>query len=77
MNCMDMMGDSSAPSKQPCKNLSLACIAASGCAVPLTGRDVALDAPPVAAPASAFWPAIRVLVGSDTTPEPHPPSTLV
>jgi len=77
MDCMEMMKEASVPSKQPCKSLSLDCIAASGCVIPITGRDVALNAPFTVAPISAFWPPTRVLVGSDTTPEQRPPSTLV
>ncbi len=71
--CMKMMAKQQ-PAKKPCKGMTLDCIAAMGCAVPIILRD----APPLPASfapikAAAFWPAAIVLRGSELTPEPEPP----
>lgn len=76
-DCMEMMGQPPAkPKKKPCTGLTLDCISAMGCALPLT-RD---PLPPLfRAPmvtAQIFWPTSAVLVGHDLVPEPHPPSIL-
>lgn len=75
-DCMKMM-EQQQPQQKPCKGMTLACIAAMGCVVPmvvsnhspsLAGRE--------AAPSLAFWPTTTVLRGSDLTPEPEPPTLL-
>lgn len=77
-DCMEMMQEQQpGPAKQPCKGLTLDCIAAMGCAVPIMLGE---PAPPAVAPHAhappAFWSAIAVLTGSDLPPEQHPPTIL-
>ena len=76
-DCMKMMAQQQQPAQKPCKGMTLACIAAMGCVVPMAVRD---DAPTLAARAAdlslAFWPTTTVLRGSELTPEPEPPTLL-
>jgi hypothetical protein len=76
-DCMKMMAGQKQPGQTPCKGMTLACIAAMGCVVPMAVRN---DAPAIAAReaglAMAFWPTTTVLRGSDLTPEPEPPTLL-
>jgi hypothetical protein len=76
-DCMEMMGQHPAkPEKKPCTGLTLDCIAAMGCALPLM-RDPAQPVGRVpTASTQGFWPISTVLVGHDLAPEPHPPSIL-
>jgi len=75
-DCMKMMAQQQ-PAQKPCKGMTLACIAAMGCVVPMAVRN---DAPALAArpadPSLAFWPTTTVLRGTDLTPEPEPPTLL-
>lgn len=75
-DCMKMMAQQQ-PQQKPCKGMTLACIAAMGCVVPMVVRN---DSPALAsreaAPSLAFWPTTTVLRGSDLTPEPEPPTLL-
>jgi hypothetical protein len=76
-DCMKMMAQQQQPGQKPCKGMTLACIAAMGCVVPMAVRD---DAPMLSAREAgatlAFWPTTTVLHGSDLTPEPEPPTLL-
>ncbi|HEX7822103.1 MAG TPA: hypothetical protein VF463_15955 [Sphingobium sp.] len=76
-DCMKMMAQQQQPVQKPCKGMTLACIAAMGCVIPMAVRN---DAPVLAAreanPTLAFWPTTTVLRGSDLTPEPEPPTLL-
>ena len=76
-DCMKMMAQQQQPTQKPCKGMTLACIAAMGCVVPMAVRN---DAPAIAereaGPAMAFWPTTTVLRGGDLTPEPEPPTLL-
>src|SRR3546814_6507909 len=76
-DCMKMMAQQPQPAQKPCKGMTLACIAAMGCVIPMAVRN---DAPGLAAreagPTLAFWPTSTVLRGSDLTPEPEPPTLL-
>jgi hypothetical protein len=76
-DCMKMMAQQQQPTQKPCKGMTLACIAAMGCVVPMAVRN---DAPALTARAAdpflAFWPTTTVLRGSDLTPEPEPPTLL-
>jgi hypothetical protein len=76
-DCMKMMAQQQQPAQKPCKGMTLACIAAMGCVVPMAVRN---DAPALAArpadPTLAFWPTTAVLRGSELTPEPEPPTLL-
>lgn len=76
-DCMKMMAQQQQPVQKPCKGMTLACIAAMGCIVPMAVRN---DSPALAVPAAnatlAFWTTATVLRGSDLTPEPEPPTFL-
>jgi hypothetical protein len=76
-DCMKMMAEQQQPAQKPCKGMTLDCIAAMGCVVPMVLRN---DAPALAShetdPTAAFWPTIIVLRGSELTPEPEPPTLL-
>lgn len=76
-DCMETMGaHKPEPGKMPCEGLTLDCIFAMGCAVPLMREPLA---PVVQAPTlipQLFWSTTAVLAGTDLTPEPHPPSIL-
>lgn len=76
-DCMKMMAQQQQPAQKPCKGMTLACIAAMGCVIPMAARN---DAPVLGAreagPTLAFWPTTTVLHGSDLTPEPEPPTLL-
>jgi len=75
-DCMKMMALQQ-PGQKPCKGMTLACIAAMGCVVPMVVRN---DAPAlIAREADAtlvFWTTTTVLRGSELTPEPEPPALL-
>src|SRR3546814_6636626 len=45
-DCMKMMAQQQQPAQKPCKGMTLACIAAMGCVVPMAVRN---DAPALAA----------------------------
>lgn len=76
-DCMKMMAQQQQPEQKPCKGMTLACIAAMGCVVPMAVRN---DAPALgsrpADPSLAFWTTTTVLHGSELTPEPEPPTLL-
>lgn len=66
-----------APKEKPCKGLTLDCITAMGCAVPLMAADLtgSLVTPRIYEK-QAFWPATDVLAGQNFAPEPDPPTNL-
>jgi len=77
-DCMEMMQKQEPqPAQKPCKGLTLDCIAAMGCVVPIIFKE---PAAPMTAPqlvsALAFWPTTSVLVGNELPPEQHPPTIL-
>ena len=77
-DCMAMMAKQQpAPEKKPCKGLTLQCIAAMGCVVPLVAAD---PGDSVAAAriygAPGFWPKTSVLAGKTFAPDPDPPTSL-
>lgn len=74
-NCMEMMQRQ--PEKIPCQGLTLKCIATMGCipAVGLPGIGAPLPARQFAA-SQIFWATPKVLIGSDSVPEHHPPTFL-
>lgn len=76
-DCMEMMAEHPPkPAKKPCEGLTLDCIFATGCAVPLM-RDLATPLAPAAAAApELFWPSTAELSGTDRAPETHPPTDL-
>lgn len=77
-DCMAMMAKQQpAPKHKPCNGLTLECIAAMGCVVPLIAADLAGG---VAAPriygSPSFWPTTTVLASETIAPDPEPPTTL-
>lgn len=76
-DCMKMMAQHEQPAQKPCKGMTLDCIAAMGCVVPILLGD-APQMPASFAPVkvAAFWPTSTVLRGSELTPEPEPPTLL-
>lgn len=74
---MKMMAQQQSPVRKPCNGITLDCIAAMGCVVPIMLGD-APSMPSSLAPAKmvAFWPRAAVLRGSELTPEPEPPTRL-
>lgn len=76
VDCMEMMQQGrQEPGKMPCKGLTLDCIAAMGCTIPL----FAVPEPgPLGGSLYArqlhFLPPVRQLVGLSTGPEPPPPT---
>lgn len=76
-DCMEMMAQQQQPGQKRCKGMTLACIAAMGCVVPMAVRN---DAPALTAREAsatlAFWTTITVLRGNNLTPEPEPPNLL-
>ena len=77
-DCMAMMTKQQpAPQQKPCKGLTLECIAAMGCVVPLLATD--LDAGLAERPlygTTDFWPAADKLAGQNLAPDPDPPTPL-
>ena len=75
-DCMKMMQQGGQePGKMPCKGLTLDCIAAMGCTIPL----FAVPEPGAVggllyAPQLHFLPPVRQLAGLSTGPEPPPPN---
>lgn len=77
-DCMAMMAEQQpAPEKKPCKGLTLDCIAAMGCVVPLMTADLngGLTKSRIHG-APGFWPQTSVLAGKTFAPDPDPPTTL-
>jgi hypothetical protein len=77
-DCMEMMQkEQPQPAQKPCKGLTLDCIAAMGCIVPIVLKEPVMPATAaqlVSAP--AFWASTLVLMGTDLPPEQHPPTLL-
>lgn len=77
-DCMAMMAKQQpAPEQKPCKGLTLECIAAMGCVVPLIAADFETGIPErILYGTSDFWPATDKLAGKSLAPDPEPPTTL-
>ncbi|OJU23153.1 MULTISPECIES: hypothetical protein [unclassified Sphingomonas] len=76
-DCMALMGAHPAtPDKKPCQGLTLDCIAATACAVPLMPAPDAPFAPATVTASQLFGVAARELAGTDRPPETPPPSPL-
>lgn len=75
--CMQMMARHTEPEKKPCTGITLDCIAAMGCTVPLTLVEpfVLPVVAPIAAPVLAISSA-RPLEAHSSAPEPEPPSLI-
>ena len=73
-DCMAMMAK---PSEKPCKGLTLDCIAAMGCVIPLVAADLTGGiAPARLYDAPSFWTTDTILTGKAVAPEPDPPTSL-
>lgn len=73
-DCMGMM-EKQQPAEKPCKGITLDCMAAMGCTLPIllkTGPES--SAIPPSNSLQAFWPPVTALAGEDVAPEPQPPS---
>lgn len=77
-DCMAMMAKQQpAPSEKPCKDLTLDCIAAMGCVIPLVAADLAGGVAPARLyDAPSFWTTDTILTGKAVAPEPDPPTSL-
>jgi hypothetical protein len=74
-DCMAMMKNAEKPGPTPCKGMTLDCIAAMGCTVPLTlGEEPSFQLIAVPRPTLMFWPQPHALAGAEVGPELHPPS---
>lgn len=77
-DCMAMMEKQQPqPAQAPCKGMTLDCIAAMGCIIPLLaipqGGATAAAQP---GPTLAYWTVTPVLTGNELPPEQHPPTIL-
>jgi hypothetical protein len=78
VDCMAMMAEQQpAPKEKPCKGLTLDCIAAMGCVVPLMAADLtgSLAVSHIHGKLN-FWSATTVLAGKSFAPDPDPPMNL-
>ncbi|WP_454885398.1 hypothetical protein [Sphingomonas oryzagri] len=81
MECEQMMMAAGQPAhhdgSKPCKDMSLACIAAMGCTIPIVlgGDPVPAMAKTLLLPL-AFWSTTPHLIGRSYGPEPEPPAHL-
>lgn len=75
-DCMEMMQQGrQEPGKMPCKGLTLDCIAAMGCTIPLFAvPEPGTLGGSLHARQVHFLPAVHQLVGLSTGPEPPPPT---
>lgn len=78
VDCMEMMQKQQPePAQKPCKGVTLDCIAAMGCVVPIVFKEsAAAIALPQPVSALDFWPSTVVLIGNNLPPEQHPPTIL-
>ncbi|MCP8891417.1 MULTISPECIES: hypothetical protein [Sphingomonas] len=75
MDCAGTEGMPEATHEQPCKGLTLACIAQMGCMIPMTIQDrLPLTAPRVPLPPVAYRAVDAPLAGRDLMPELQPPT---
>lgn len=76
-DCMMMMHKAPATKPTPCKGLTLGCIAAMGCVVPLMVAPTPSLFVKTAYEPAQYAPSLpEVLAGRALEPEPHPPSRL-
>ena len=75
MDCTEMSSVHKGKAAQPCKGLTMACIAQMGCAIPMTFDEPAtMTTPVLASRLAATWPRASALAGLDIAPEPEPPT---
>lgn len=76
-DCMEMMGQHPAKQeKKPCNGLTLDCIFAMGCALPLLKDPAKLVGSTPIVSKQDYWSISSALLGHDLTPEPEPPIIL-
>lgn len=76
-DCMQTMAQDQQPADKPCKGLTLDCIAAMGCIVPMVLRDApTVPSSSVLHQTMQFWTTTTSLHGSNLKPEPEPPTIL-
>ena len=77
-DCMEMMQKAPQPTQKPCKGLTLDCIAAMGCVVPLAVTpETALVEKMIHARMEHFPAPANALAGRALAPEPEPPTLLI
>lgn len=75
MDCSEMASPQKQAPKQPCKGMTLACIAQMGCTIPMTFEEPRPLMEHAYAPRlAAIWPGSPALAGLDIAPEPEPPT---
>jgi hypothetical protein len=77
-DCMAMMAKQQpTPKGTPCKGLTLDCIGAMGCVVPIVlGNAAPSPMSPWFHDQATFWTTVSVLHGHEYAPEPEPPTLL-
>jgi hypothetical protein len=77
-DCMEMMQKTPQPAQKPCKGMTLDCIAAMGCVVPLAVTpEAALIEKMFYEGIMHFSAPVSALTGRALTPEPEPPTLLI
>jgi hypothetical protein len=77
-DCMEMMQKAPQPAQKPCKGLTLDCIAAMGCVIPLAVTpESALVQKMIHARMEHFPAPANALTGRALAPEPEPPTPLI
>ena len=77
-DCMAMMQKAPQPGQKPCKGLTLDCIAAMGCVVPLAVAPEPARIEKMIHARMAHFPApTSTLAGRALAPEPEPPTLLI
>lgn len=75
MNCPEMATAHKQMPKQPCKGMTLACIAQMGCVIPMAFEEPrSMTDHAYASRLAATWPISPALVGLDVAPELEPPT---
>ena len=77
-DCMEMMQKAPQPSQKPCKGLTLDCIAAMGCVIPLAVTSESAHMDKLVHERTLHFPTpVNALVGRAVEPEPDPPTLLI
>lgn len=77
-DCMAMMQKAPQPAQKPCKGLTLDCIAAMGCVVPLAVAPESARIEKMLHARMEHFPApANTLAGRALAPEPEPPTLLI
>lgn len=77
-DCMAMMQNAPQPGQKPCKGMTLDCIAAMGCVIPLgLVADVYVSGGIAPSADMHFALPAVTLTGRTLNPEPEPPATLI